>query len=219
VDEVLLNVKARLFSRDQPATYLAADVIFKAAQDCTTGLNPEGSERCLVGCTSLAVICGDEGTVLRLEKLTSEVSASCGPCKGSDEDEGGAGISKPSSSRVMIRTHQGVMRMSNSANFVDVFRSQVSDALDNVRALVKHLKPQTCDGTCLEAMGRHMLAVFAMCGMYITNVHPAYHEKLALQLQEDLIREEEELNRKKEAKKAKLQEKKKRQSGKISMCL
>jgi hypothetical protein len=119
----------------------------------------------------------------------------------------------------MIRTHQGVMRMSNSANFVDVFRSQVSDALDNVRALVKHLKPQTCDGTCLEAMGRHMLAVFAMCGMYITNVHPAYHEKLALQLQEDLIREEEELNRKKEAKKAKLQEKKKRQSGKISMCL
>ena len=32
-------------------------------------------------------------------------------------------------------------------------------------------------------MGRQMLAVFAMCGMYITNVHPAYHEKLALQLQ------------------------------------
>jgi hypothetical protein len=77
----------------------------------------------------------------------------------------------------------------------------VSDALDNVRALVKHLKPQSCDGTCLEAMGRQMLAVFAMCGMYITNVHPAYHEKLALQLQEDLIREEEEKNQKAQQKK------------------
>lgn len=103
------------------------------------------------------------------------------------------------------------MRMSNSANFVDVFRAQVSDALDNVRALVKHLKPQSCDGTCLEAMGRQMLAVFAMCGMYITNVHPAYHEKLALQLQEDLIREEEEKNQKAQLKKVKAAEKKKKQ--------
>lgn len=89
----------------------------------------------------------------------------------------------------------------------------MSDALDNVRALVKHLKPQSCDGGCLEAMGRQMLAVFAMCGMYITNVHPAYHEKLALQLQEDLIREEEEKNMKAEAKKAKQAEKRKKQQG------
>eukprot|EP00286_Rhodomonas_abbreviata_P020225 CAMPEP_0181301330 /NCGR_PEP_ID=MMETSP1101-20121128/7363_1 /TAXON_ID=46948 /ORGANISM="Rhodomonas abbreviata, Strain Caron Lab Isolate" /LENGTH=559 /DNA_ID=CAMNT_0023406621 /DNA_START=372 /DNA_END=2046 /DNA_ORIENTATION=- len=155
MDEVLLNVKARLFSRDQPATYLAADVIFKAAH------------------------------------------VTAGTLKAS--------------SRVMLRTHKGVMRMSNSANFVDVFRAQVSDALDNVRALVKHLKPQSCDGACLEAMGRQMLAVFAMCGMYITNVHPAYHEKLALQLQEDLIREEEEKNLKAEAKKAKQAEKRKKQ--------
>ncbi len=64
-----------------------------------------------------------------------------------------------------------------------------------------------------EAMGRQMLAVFAMCGMYITNVHPAYHEKLALQLQEDLIREEEEKNLKAQAKKAKQAEKKKKQQG------
>eukprot|EP00961_Rhodomonas_salina_P032895 443138-Rhodomonas_salina.3 len=106
---------------------------------------------------------------------------------------------------------------------------QVSDALDNVRALVKHLKPQSCDGACLvrprlspslplslpqnairglvsslrsllyglralvvcldvaagsqEAMGRQMLAVFAMCGMYITNVShalPSLRAPLAL---------------------------------------
>jgi hypothetical protein len=113
----------------------------------------------------------------------------------------------------MLRTHKGVIRMSNSANFVDVFRAQVSDALDNVRALVKHLKPQSCDGACLEAMGRQMLAVFAMCGMYITNVHPAYHEKLALQLQEDLIREEEEKAQKADAKKAKQADKRKKQQG------
>jgi len=105
--------------------------------------------------------------------------------------------------------------MSNSANFVDVFRAQVSDALDNVRALVKHLKPQSCDGACLEAMGRQMLAVFAMCGMYITNVHPAYHEKLALQLQEDLIREEEEKAQKADAKKSKQAEKRKKQQGAV----
>jgi len=49
---------------------------------------------------------------------------------------------------------------------------QVSDALDNVRALVKHLKPQSCDGTCLEAMGRQMLAVFAMCGAKPSTLNP-----------------------------------------------
>jgi len=87
-----------------------------------------------------------------------------------------------------------------------------------VRALVKHLKPQSCDGTCLEAMGRQMMAVFAMCGMYITNVHPAYHEKLALQLQEDLIREEEEKNQKAQQKKVKAAEKKKKQQG-VCVCV
>ena len=87
-----------------------------------------------------------------------------------------------------------------------------------VRALVKHLKPQSCDGTCLEAMGRQMMAVFAMCGMYITNVHPAYHEKLALQLQEDLIREEEEKNQKAQQKKVKAAEKKKKLQG-VCVCV
>jgi hypothetical protein len=71
--QVLLNVKARLFSRDQPATYLAADVIFKAATDCTAGLSAEASQRSLVGCTSLAMVGGGDGTVLRLERLTPEV--------------------------------------------------------------------------------------------------------------------------------------------------
>ena len=218
MDEVLLNVKARLFSRDQPATYLAADVIFKAAHECAHGTLSEGAHRSLVGCTSLAVVSGGEGTVLRLERLTPDASSSLNTIhtKRSTDESASAADSpdSPTSSsdqRVMLRTHNGVMRMSNSANFVDVFRAQVADALDNVRALVKHLKPQSCDGTCLEAMGRQMLAVFAMCGMYITNVHPAYHEKLALQLQEDLIREEEEKSLKAKAKKAKQQEKKKKQ--------
>jgi len=215
MDEVLLNVKARLFSRDQPATYLAADVIFKAAHDCSSSSAlSEGAHRSLVGCTSLAVVAGNEGTVLRLERLNTEAGAGLGTVAkeaGTEEDMIADDKDSQSSSRVMLRTHGGVMRMSNSANFVDVFRAQVSDALDNVRALVKHLKPQSCDGTCLEAMGRQMLAVFAMCGMYITNVHPAYHEKLALQLQEDLIREEEEKNQKAQAKKAKQAEKKKKQ--------
>ncbi|KAJ1486769.1 hypothetical protein T484DRAFT_1788569, partial [Baffinella frigidus] len=216
MDEVLLNVKARLFSRDQPATYLAADVIFKAAHDCSqSSALSEGAHRSLVGCTSLAVVSGGEGTVLRLERLTAEAGSGLSSLVSRNPEQltaaGDAAGDDKSSSRVMLRTHGGVMRMSNSANFVDVFRAQVSDALDNVRALVKHLKPQSCDGTCLEAMGRQMLAVFAMCGMYITNVHPAYHEKLALQLQEDLIREEEEKNQKAHAKKAKQAEKKKKQ--------
>ena len=215
MDEVLLNVKARLFSRDQPATYLAADVIFKAAYDCDNGLQ-EALTKSLVGCTSISVIGDDKedgGTVLRLERVGTAT-------KGHDTDAAGAKASAATTpaaaaaapAHVMLRTHKGVVRMSNSANFVDVFRSQVSDALDNVRALVKHLKPQSCDGSCLEAMGRQILAVFAMCGMYITNVHPAYHEKLALQLQEDLIREEEEKSLKADAKKAKQAEKRKKQS-------
>ena len=214
MDEVLLNVKARLFSRDQPATYLAADVIFKAAHDCSQTTPSDTAHRSLVGCTSLAVVAGGgEGTVLRLERLPPEAAAAAHSGK---EVKDTAAATPPASgdaanSRVMLRTHAGIMRMSNSANFVDVFRAQVSDALDNVRALVKHLKPQSCDGTCLEAMGRQMLAVFAMCGMYITNVHPAYHEKLALQLQEDLIREEEEKKAKADTKKAKAAEKKKKQ--------
>jgi hypothetical protein len=218
MDEVLLNVKARLFSRDQPATYLAADVIFKAAFDCDNGgVDEKSRQKCQVGCTSIAVVGDDkegEGTVLRLER-----SENAGRHDSEDAAAGAkAAATTPaavaaSSSRVMLRTHKGVIRMSNSANFVDVFRAQVSDALDNVRALVKHLKPQSCDGSCLEAMGRQMLAVFAMCGMYITNVHPAYHEKLALQLQEDLIREEEEKSQKADAKKAKQAEKRKKQAG------
>ena len=220
MDEVLLNVKARLFSRDQPATYLAADVIFKAAFDCDNG-SQEAHKKTQVGCTSIAVIGDDKEdncTVLRLERNGTENAG-----RHDTVDDGTAGTKSgaattpaaaaASSSRVMLRTHKGVIRMSNSANFVDVFRAQVSDALDNVRALVKHLKPQSCDGACLEAMGRQMLAVFAMCGMYITNVHPAYHEKLALQLQEDLIREEEEKSQKADAKKAKQAEKKKKQQG------
>jgi hypothetical protein len=211
-DEVLLNVKARLFSRDQPATYLAADVIFKAAHECAHGTLTEGAHRSLVGCTSLAIVSGGEGTVLRLERLTPEASANVCPLASKNGDQQDASAAA-ADQRVMLRTHNGVMRMSNTANFVDVFRAQVADALDNVRALVKHLKPQSCDGTCLEAMGRQMLAVFAMCGMYITNVHPAYHEKLALQLQEDLIREEEEKSLKAKAKKAKQAEKKKKQQG------
>ena len=164
-----------------------------------------------MGCTRIAVIGDDkedEGTVLRLERVGSE--------KGHDSTgaaASGATSSNAAFSRVMLRTNKGVIRMSNSANFVDVFRAQVSDALDNVRALVKHLKPQSCDGACLEPMGRQILAVFAMCGMYITNVHPAYHEKLALQLQEDLIREEEEKSQKADAKKAKQAEKRKKQQG------
>eukprot|EP00281_Chroomonas_sp_CCMP1168_P032896 CAMPEP_0206256242 /NCGR_PEP_ID=MMETSP0047_2-20121206/24664_1 /ASSEMBLY_ACC=CAM_ASM_000192 /TAXON_ID=195065 /ORGANISM="Chroomonas mesostigmatica_cf, Strain CCMP1168" /LENGTH=842 /DNA_ID=CAMNT_0053682671 /DNA_START=313 /DNA_END=2841 /DNA_ORIENTATION=+ len=210
MDEVLLNVKARLFSRDQPATYLAADVIFKAAHECAHSTLSEGAHRSLVGCTSLAVVSGGEGTVLRLERLTPEASSSLSSLVSARSSDAGADAGG-ADQRVMLRTHSGVMRMSNSANFVDVFRAQVADALDNVRALVKHLKPQSCDGTCLEAMGRQMLAVFAMCGMYITNVHPAYHEKLALQLQEDLIREEEEKSLKAKAKKAKQAEKKKKQ--------
>ena len=219
MDEVLLNVKARLFSRDQPATYLAADVIFKAAFDCDNG-SQEAHKKTQVGCTSIAVIGDDKEdncTVLRLERNGTE---NAGRHDTADDGTAGtkAGATTPAaaaaaSSRVMLRTHKGVIRMSNSANFVDVFRAQVSDALDNVRALVKHLKPQSCDGACLEAMGRQMLAVFAMCGMYITNVHPAYHEKLALQLQEDLIREEEEKSQKADAKKAKQAEKKKKQQG------
>jgi len=211
MDEVLLNVKARLFSRDQPATYLAADVIFKAAHDCSNGLQ-DSAKRSLVGCTGIAVVSGGEGTVLRIERLTPEASGGLSSLVSRHDsvDQLTAGTLK-ASSRVMLRTHKGVIRMSNSANFVDVFRAQVSDALDNVRALVKHLKPQSCDGACLEAMGRQMLSVFAMCGMYITNVHPAYHEKLALQLQEDLIREEEEKNQKAEAKKQKQAEKRKKQ--------
>ena len=40
-----------------------------------------------------------------------------------------------------------------------------------------------CGCGCVCVWAVQMLAVFAMCGMYITNVHPAYHEKLALQLQ------------------------------------
>ena len=153
--------------------------------------------------------------MLRLERLPPEAAAAAHSGK---EVKDKAAATPPASgdaanSRVMLRTHAGIMRMSNSANFVDVFRAQVSDALDNVRALVKHLKPQSCDGTCLEAMGRQMLAVFAMCGMYITNVHPAYHEKLALQLQEDLIREEEEKAQKADAKKAKQADKRKKQQG------
>ena len=213
MDEVLLNVKARLFSRDQPATYLAADVIFKAAHDCSNGLQ-DSAKRSLVGCTGIAVVSGGEGTVLRIERLTPESSGGLSSLVSRHDsvDQLTAGTLK-ASSRVMLRTHKGVIRMSNSANFVDVFRAQVSDALDNVRALVKHLKPQSCDGACLEAMGRQMLSVFAMCGMYITNVHPAYHEKLALQLQEDLIREEEEKNQKAEAKKQKQAEKRKKQQG------
>ena len=224
MDEVLLNVKARLFSRDQPATYLAADVIFKAAFDCDNG-SQEAHKKTQVGCTTIAVIGDDkedDGTVLRLERNAAET-------RGHDPVDDAAvaskGTASPSSvaaatasSRVMLRTHKGVIRMSNSANFVDVFRAQVSDALDNVRALVKHLKPQSCDGACLEAMGRQMLAVFAMCGMYITNVHPAYHEKLALQLQEDLIREEEEKSQKADAKKAKQAEKRKKQQGILLPC-
>lgn len=76
MDEVLLNVKARLFSRDQPATYLAADVIFKAAHDCSqSSALSEGAHRSLVGCTSLAVVSGGEGTVLRLERLTAEAGS------------------------------------------------------------------------------------------------------------------------------------------------
>jgi len=67
-------------------------------------------------------------------------------------------------------------------------------------------------------MGRQMMAVFAMCGMYITNVHPAYHEKLALQLQEDLIREEEEKNQKAQQKKVKAAEKKKKLQG-VCVCV
>ena len=212
VHEVLLNVKARLFSRDQPATYLAADVIFKSAHRCNTKNLPEEPERSLVGCTCMSIKDSDKtGTVLRLEKLSPEAAAEM---DNRADGEGGAGTDDGATceSTVVISTRDGVMRMANTTNFVDVFRAQVSDALENVRALVKHLKPQTCDGSCVEAMGRHMLAVFAMCGMYITNVHPAYHEKLALQLQEDLIREEEEGNKKKDAKKAKQQEKKKKQN-------
>lgn len=212
MDEVLLNVKARLFSRDQPATYLAADVIFKAALDCTQPAASDKSQRTLVGCTSLAVVAGGgEGTVLRLERLPAEsaagspaAAAAASSTSTSNKRADAEAPCDQASCRVMLRTHGGVMRMSNSANFVDVFRAQVSDALDNVRALVKHLKPQSCDGTCLEALGRQMLAVFTMCGMYITNVHPAYHEKLALQLQEDLIREEEEKSQKAQQKKAKV---------------
>ena len=220
MDEVLLNVKARLFSRDQPATYLAADVIFKAAFDCDNG-SQEAHKKTQVGCTSIAVIGDDkedEGTVLRLERISGENAGRHDSVEDSTAASKSGAATTPAaasaaSSRVMLRTHKGVIRMSNSANFVDVFRAQVSDALDNVRALVKHLKPQSCDGACLEAMGRQMLAVFAMCGMYITNVHPAYHEKLALQLQEDLIREEEEKAQKADAKKAKQADKRKKQQG------
>lgn len=224
MDEVLLNVKARLFSRDQPATYLAADVIFKAAFDCDNGSH-EAHKKTKVGCTSISVIGDDkedEGTVLRLERNSGENAGhhDCAEDSTAGVKTGSAATTSAAStsSRVMLRTHKGVIRMSNSANFVDVFRAQVSDALDNVRALVKHLKPQSCDGACLEAMGRQMLAVFAMCGMYITNVHPAYHEKLALQLQEDLIREEEEKAQKADAKKAKQADKRKKQQG-IADCL
>ena len=39
-----------------------------------------------------------------------------------------------SSSRVMLRTHGGVMRMSNSANFVDVFRAQVPHSPARLRS-------------------------------------------------------------------------------------
>eukprot|EP00960_Hanusia_phi_P045513 757289-Hanusia_phi.AAC.2 len=176
LDEVLLNVKARLFSRDQPATYLAADVIFKAAQDCSQTSAVESVQQTVVGNTSLSIVCGGEGTVLRLERVNSDKNA-------------GSSTSAKSAEKALA-----------------------SESVDSeVKALVKHLKPQSCDGTCLEAMGRQMLAVFAMCGMYITNVHPSYHEKLALQLQEDLIREEEEKNLKAQAKKAKQAEKKKKQ--------
>ena len=72
---MLLNVKARLFSRDQPATYLAADVIFKAAQDCSQTSAVESVQQTVVGNTSLSIVCGGEGTVLRLERVSSDKNA------------------------------------------------------------------------------------------------------------------------------------------------
>jgi len=45
------------------ATYLAADVIFKAAHDCSQSTASDTAQRSLVGCTSLAVVAGGgEGT-------------------------------------------------------------------------------------------------------------------------------------------------------------